>query len=392
MTNNRVITVLSLGALLVVAQMHITVPLVPEIGGRYDVPTTTAAWVGGGFGLTYAVGNLVFGVLSDRFDRRHVMVVGALGSAVMLVLAGLSPTFGVILAVRLVQGFVAAAFPPVALAYAVEVLPAGRRATGLAAISSSFMLAGIAGQAYALGVDTAAGWRWVFWLLAPALVGIAVATRRLPVPPWSEQPAEFGATLVTLGRLLRRPALLVAYGCAVTLLLTFVGMYTAFNAAVDERYGITGAGPLMLLRLAGLPGIVAALFAGSLVRRHGPHRVGLAAFLVASAGLVVEALAGPLWLLLAGSAIFVAGLAFAVPCAVAVAGAASGEARGAGIAGYGFLVGVGAGAVPLVLHALPDFTALCLGLGAVLAAAAVLIGAGPRPVAAAPLVRVSPAR
>jgi MFS family permease len=161
-------------------------------------------------------------------------------------------------------------------------------------------------------------------------------------------------------------------------------MYTAFNTAVDERYGITGAGPLMLLRLAGLPGIVAALFAGSLVRRHGPHRVGLVAFLVASAGLVVEALAGPLGLLLAGSAIFVAGLSFAVPCAVAVAGAASGEARGAGIAGYGFLVGVGAGAVPLVLHVLPDFTALCLGLGALLAAAAVTIGFGPRPRVAEP--------
>jgi MFS transporter, YNFM family, putative membrane transport protein len=98
------------------------------------------------------------------------------------------------------------------------------------------------------------------------------------------------------------------------------------------------------------------------------------AFLLSAGGLVVEALAGPLWLLLVGSAIFVAGVALAIPCAVAVVGEASGAARGAGIAGYGFLIGVGGAVAPLLVAGVPGFGVLCLLLaGAQLVAASAMV-------------------
>ena len=365
----KVIGALTVGAPVVLAQLYLTIPLMQDIEHRYEVSPSSAAWVAGGFSLAYAFGNLVFGTISDRYDRRVVMIFGVLGGAVLAVVAGLSAGFGMLLTVRISQGFVAAAVPPVALAYAVEVLPAARRSLGLAWISCGFLLAGIAGQAFALWGNAALGWRWVLALPAVPLLLCALWLRTLPARP----PSFRGPMISGLISVARRPQVLVGWVCAVTLLLAFVGMYGALSAAAGTRYGISGPGPLLLLRLAGIPGILMCLFAGRLIRRFGPHRTGMLAFLIGAGGLVVEAVAGPLWLLLVGSAIFVAGIALAIPCAVAVVGAASGASRGAGIAGYGFLVGVGGALAPLLVAAVPGFGVLCFILaGALLMAAAAM--------------------
>jgi YNFM family putative membrane transporter len=370
----KVIGALSFGALVVLAQLYLTIPLMPDIEHRYGVGPSVAAWVGSGFSLAYAIGNLIFGTISDRYDRRIVMIFGVVSGAVLAAVAGLSTGFAMLVTVRAAQGFVAAAFAPVALAYAVEVQPLARRALGLAAISCGFLLAGIAGQAFALWGNGAIGWRWVLALPAAPLLVCAAWLARLPAPPRHESASTVGRTIVGLVSLVRRPQVLVGWICALTLLLAFVGMYGALSGAAGTRYGITGAGPLLLLRLAGIPGILMCLFAGRLIRRLGPHRTGVLAFLLGAGGLVVEALAGPLWLLLVGSAIFVAGVALAIPCAVAVVGEASGAARGAGIAGYGFLIGVGGAVAPLLVAGVPGFGVLCLLLaGAQLVAASAMV-------------------
>jgi len=370
----KVIGALSFGALVVLGQLYLTIPLMPDIEHRYGVSPGAAAWVGSGFSLAYAIGNLIFGTISDRYDRRIVMIFGVVSGAVLAAVAGLSTGFAMLVTVRAAQGFVAAAFAPVALAYAVEALPLARRALGLAAISCGFLLAGIAGQAFALWGNAALGWRWVLALPAVPLLVCGAWLAALPAPPRHESASTVGRTIVGLASLVRRPQVLVGWVCALTLLLAFVGMYGGLSDAAGTRYGITGAGPLLLLRLAGIPGILMCLFAGRLIARLGPHRTGVLAFLLGAGGLIVEALAGPLWLLLTGSAIFVAGVALAIPCAVAVVGDASGAARGAGIAGYGFLIGVGGAVAPLLVAGVAGFGPLCLLLaGAQLLAAAAMV-------------------
>ncbi|NUT96332.1 MAG: MFS transporter [Saccharothrix sp.] len=370
-----VIGVLMAAAVLAVAQLYLTVPLLPGIAARHSVPMTTAAWVGGGFGFAFALGNLVFGTASDRYDRRLVMAVGLTIGALTCVVAGAADSFGLLLAARVAEGFLAAAVPAVSLAYAAEALPPARRAVGVTAVSSSFLLAGLVGQAYALGVDRAAGPRWVFWLIVPLLLVTAFALTRLPAVP-----RRSGAPWRAFGRLLRTPALLTAYPGALTLLLTFVGMYTALSATVGDRYGIHDAGTLPLLRLPGLPGIVLGAFAGPLIARHGAPRVAVSALLTAAVGLGVEAVAGGIAGVLVGSAVFVAGLAVAVPSLVVVVGQASGEARGAGLAGYAFLVGLGGGISPVLVAALlpAGFTVVCVVLAAILVAGATILALGGR--------------
>ncbi|MBT8226003.1 MAG: MFS transporter, partial [Dactylosporangium sp.] len=378
-----IILVLMSGTLLAVAQLYLTVPLMPQLMDRHQVPAGTAAWVGAGFGAAYAVGSLIFGAASDRFDPRRVLAGGLLASAVATTAAGLSPAFEPLLVARTLQGFTAAAFPPVALALVGGLLSPRHRAVAIAAISSCFLLGGIVGQAYALVVYRWLGWAAVFTALVVPLVMCAGLVTRLPAAGTGTAAGGLAGVFARFGDLLRRPPLLTVYLCALAPLLTFVAMYSALNDVASDRFAIAGAGPLLALRLPGLPGIAIGACAGWFINRAGPYRTGALAFLVAAAGMAVESTAGGLWLLLLGSAVYVAGLAVAVPSAIAAVGLASGDARGTGIAGYTFLIGVGGAVAPLLAAATTATTTgfgdLTLMLAVLLVGAAAALGLGPRP-------------
>lgn len=362
-----VMAVLVAAVLLVVSHIYITIPLVPAVADEYATTVTAAAWVGSAFGFAFAVGNLVFPTVSDYVDPRRVMAFGLVGVAVAGVVAGLAPNLPMLVAARLVQGFLAPALPPVALTYLPRVLPERLRATGLAVLSSCFLLAGIVGQAWAILIESQLGWRWTLWSMVPLLIAVAILLARLPAVARPPVAGTVTSVVRTMASMLRRPQILVAYTGAITILLTFVGMYVALQASSAE-FGAADPVTGLLLRLPGLPGIALGWFAGAFIRRWGPHRTGSAAFLVAALGLGVEATGGPLWLTLTGSAVFVAGLAAAVPAAVTLVGIASGPARGAGMAGYAFLIGAGASIAPLMVGALSGigFAGTCAVLAATL--------------------------
>ncbi|WP_165367863.1 MFS transporter, partial [Phytoactinopolyspora endophytica] len=303
-----VTAVLIAAVLLVVSHIYLTIPLVPHVADDYGTSLTAAAWIGSGFGFAFAVGNLVFPTLSDHVDPRAVMAFGLAAVAVTGVLAGLAPNLPTLVAARAVQGFVAPALPAVALAYLPRVVPDRIRPTAIAVLSSCFLLAGIVGQAWALSVQPLLGWRWVLWGMAPLLLVVALLVVRLPETARPDVPGSFAGVIGTLAGMVRRPQILIAYTAALTILLTFVGMYVALQDSSAEL-GASGPVTSLLLRLPGLPGIALGWFAGTFIGRFGPHRTGAAAFLLAATGLGTEALGGPLWLTLVGSGVFVAGLA-----------------------------------------------------------------------------------
>lgn len=373
-----VTAVLMAAVLLTVSHLYVTIPLVPAVAGELGTTVTTAVWIGSAFGLTFAVGNLVFPTLSDHVDPRIIMTFGLVAVAVTDVLAGFATNVELLITARAVQGLLGAALPPVALAYLPRVLPERLRPTALAVLSTSYLLAGIVGQAWGL-LLAPAGWSWALWGLVPLLVVAAFLIPRLPAAERAPGAGSLGGAFVTMLGMLRRPQILIAYTAALTLLFTFVGMYVALEAHSAEL-GATGPVAGLLLRLPGLPGIVLGAFAGVFIRRWGPHRTAGTAFLVAAAGLVIEGMGGPVWVTLAGSAVFVAGLAVVVPAAVMVVGMASGPARGAGMAGYAFLIGVGASLGPLVADALSGagFGVTCWVLAAALLVPATAFLAGAR--------------
>src|SRR5215217_4622726 len=121
--------------------------------------------------------------LSDRYGRKPILVPGLAVLALVTGALAAASSLPVIAVLRTVQGLVAASFAAAALAYVGEALPPRWRPTGIGALSTAFLSAGILGQVYAQAVGESLGWRWVFGLAAPALLIAAFAIAMILIEP-----------------------------------------------------------------------------------------------------------------------------------------------------------------------------------------------------------------
>ena len=66
------VATLALVGMVVVGQLYVTIPLMPQIGAAWHTSQETAAWATSAFALAYAVGSLASGYLSNRGRGRVV--------------------------------------------------------------------------------------------------------------------------------------------------------------------------------------------------------------------------------------------------------------------------------------------------------------------------------
>ncbi|UJP10953.1 MFS transporter [Microbacterium sp. KUDC0406] len=365
-------------ALFVLTQLYAAIPLIApisaDLGGDSTFALSTA------FSLSYAIGFLIWGPLADQYGHRRVLMIGLAALAATTLGTALSSTLPALGTLRALQGFTAASFAPVALAYLAEAVHPRRRPLAIGAMSTAFLVAGVAGQVLASTVALAIGWPWVFGLSGAILVvclgGVAVM---LAEPQRPLRAGRLAQQFAALARVARMPRMLLLAVAHLTLLLGFVAMYTAVGPHV-ETLGLDAA-QVIWLRLAGLPGMFAALAVGPLARRLGTDGVARLGFAIGAAGLVAEALlSASLVGIAATSLIYVVGVALAIPAMITLFGETAAPQRAGGMALNGFVLFLGASLGPLVAAIGVPFPALLSRLAglALLAVLSLTVFARPR--------------
>ncbi len=375
-------------ALAVVSLLYVPLPILAQLARRLGVAPAVAAGAVSTFGLAYALGFMVFGPLSDRLGRRRVMAWGLSVLAVVSAGVGWADSAPLLMAGRALQGFAAAAFPPVAIAYLAERGTLRQRTWGVAWISTAFLSAGLLGQIY--GSAVAGRWSLGAAMLPLALVyactaGVLFLTRE-DARPAASRPSWLAAYR-PMGRLLADARLRRVYVPAALLLMCFVAFYLALDAHVAAALRAHGITPLMA-RAVALPAFLAPLAVALALPRIGAQRMAAAGLGMAAAGLALCAWAGPTHLhgLLAASVLFVAGVGLSVPSLIAqVTSLADAPVRGLAVAIYTFVLFVGASCGPWLAQGTahwPLARTLSL-LAALLGAAALYVATGRRTVAPA---------
>ncbi|MBV2218159.1 MAG: MFS transporter [Diaphorobacter sp.] len=342
---------LILCALAVVSQLYLPLPILPQLAHDLCVAPGVAAGVMSAFGLAYAAGFMVFGPLSDHLGRRRVMAWGLAALALISGTIAWTDSAPVLIAGRALQGFIAAAFPPVVIAYLAERGTPHQRTWGVAWISTAFLSAGLLGQIY--GGAVAGRWGLEVAMLPLALVYACTALALLMAPADVRQasgPSSWLTGYRPLGRLLADARLRRVYGPALLLLMCFVAFYLALDTHAGTALRAQGITPLTV-RAVALPAFLAPLAVAVVMSRVGAQRMVTVGLCTATAGLALCAWAGAEHLhgLLAASVLFVAGIGISVPSLIArVAGLADTPARGLAVALYTFVLFVGASLGPLL--------------------------------------------
>lgn len=154
----------------------------PSIGADYGVDGHSLTWVVVGYTITGGGLLMLGGRLGDLLGRRRTLLAGTILFGAASMLAGLAPSFPVLVAARLLQGAGEAIALPAAMATIVLLFPEGpRRSRALsvwAAVASCGLVVGFALS----GIITAhLGWRWIFLISVPFIL-VVIVTALLLVP------------------------------------------------------------------------------------------------------------------------------------------------------------------------------------------------------------------
>ncbi len=180
-TRNRILLVLFVGVLMAALDIAIVGPALPAIRRAFGVDERAIAWIFTIYVLFNLIGTPLMAKLSDAWGRRIVYVADVLLFALGSLVVALSPTFGVLLVGRAVQGLGAGGIFPVASAVIGDTFPPERRGSALGLIGAVFGVAFLVGPVLAGVFLLFLGWHWLFLVNLPiAAVVIAMSMRLLP--------------------------------------------------------------------------------------------------------------------------------------------------------------------------------------------------------------------
>ncbi len=221
-----------------------------------------------------ALGQLIFGALSDRFGRKPALTIGLIGYVLAAAAASLSPTFGFLLAARLLWGVAASGPRVVAVAMVRDLYEGDRMAQAMSFIMAIFILVPVVAPSLGTAVLTFASWQWVFGVAAIFAVAVLVWSIRLPetLDPVNRRPLS-PTQLLQAARLVVGQRQAMLYTLAVTFLFGSFSSYLASSELIiSDILGSPGAFPFVFGGLAAIMGAATALN-GTVVRRLGTRRI-----------------------------------------------------------------------------------------------------------------------
>ena len=271
------LSILSFGVMFLVGtDTFLVAPLLPELTARFASPPASAGWMVSAYAIGYCVTAVFAGPVSDRFDRRRVLVAGMSAFSAATAACGLASTLWQMIALRALAGVCAAVAAPQVWAAIPQLVPPGRVVAAMAAPTAGLTVA----QLVAVPVGSLLG---AVSTAAPFLaVGAAGAGTSLalwlwypPVPPQASKTrviAQYGGLLAVPAARWRFAAYFV-FQLGNFAVLSFAPTWFSTDFALDA----TGVGYAMIA--LGTGNTLGALAGPRIVARWGTGRTLLGCML-----------------------------------------------------------------------------------------------------------------
>ncbi len=267
-------------------------PLLPAMARDFGESVALTGLVVTAFSLPFAIFQLLYGPLGDRFGRLRVISIAFGGFVLGTGLSGLAPSLPLLFAVRALDGAVSAAIFPLSLAHIGDTVPYQRRQSAVGVLGSTSSAAQVLSVSIGGMVGEFLNWRLLYGLFCLLAAGTWIALLRsvraahVPPPRPAAQPSKgWMAHLVgPFARVYRVP------GAPRMMALVFVettflfGGFAYMGAAIHERFGVSLLVVGFLLTGYGVGAFATAQAIGRLVRAFGERGLMLVGGILMASG------------------------------------------------------------------------------------------------------------
>ena len=304
--SRRAVAAVALCGVCAFLELYCTQPLLPMLAGIFHASKTGVGMTVSAATAGVALSAPVFGALTERLPRKHVIVSSLLGISLPTLLAATSTSLAQLIFWRFLQGVTVPGVIAVLITYVGEEWPPQKIPLIMSFYVSGTALGGFTGRILAGILADRYSWRVSFVVL-----GVAALVGASAVAAWLPRGRPRGASQANAGKLpafpyqvqalFRRRSLVTTFAVGFNSLFSLVGVFTWITfrlAAAPFRLSTTALSSLFFVYLIGL---VVTPLGGYIITR-----VGLRAGITGAIGIAV---CGVLLTLAPSLPVVIAGLA-----------------------------------------------------------------------------------
>ncbi len=299
---------LFLAGFITFANLYITQPLLPTFADLFHVSPAVASLSLSVTTFALAVSLIIISSLSEAWGRKSLMTISIFAASVLTVALAFSPSFEIILVLRVLQGIVFAGLPAIAMAYLGEEMEPASLGVAMGLYISGNSVGGLSGRVI-IGTLTDQ-YNWHVGMMVLGGISLIVSVLFVWMLPsskhFSPRPLQLKALTKTLWQHLKDPSMLCLYGIGLVLMGSFITLYNYIGfklMAPPYNLSATIVGWIFVIYLVGT---VSSAWFGSLADRYGRQQMLLLAIAIMLAGAVVT-LNGLLTLKIIGITVFTFG-------------------------------------------------------------------------------------
>jgi len=306
--------------------MDMYLPSLPDIGRALDAPTAQVQLTISSYLFGFAIGQIFYGPVSDRYGRRPVLLAALVLYGAGSIGCALTQSIGALTAMRFVQALGGAGSIVLARAVVRDLYSGARAGRELSLMGSITAFAPIVAPVIGGVLQTLFGWRSSFVLLVIfAAVSWIAAARLLPETLRERTAGPF--SLAAMGALYRS---VLAHRGFLThlgiLTASFVGLFAWISGASIVMQGASyGLSPVVFgvtFAVGTLGYVIGTTIAARMVMRAGlDHTIGIGTMALAAGGLAMAAVVAlgltHVGWLVGAMMIYLTGLGLALPQAMA---------------------------------------------------------------------------
>jgi DHA2 family multidrug resistance protein len=190
----------ALGAFMEMLDTSIANVALPHIAGSLGATYNESTWVLTSYLTANAISLCMSGWFANRFGRKRFFMTCVAIFTAASVLCGLSPTLGILILCRVLQGAAGGVLQPLAQAILADTFPPSKRGLAFTAYGLTAVVAPALGPTLGGWITDNFSWPWIFFINVPVgLLTLGLLYQLLEDPPYMAALAKSGARIDAIG-------------------------------------------------------------------------------------------------------------------------------------------------------------------------------------------------